>query len=323
MNLPIAPLRKRPITVTVAGERDTGKTTLIAVVAQALENAGHLVRKPDHVPNATQARAELREQFDVTFVEANGAGAGALARENEQLRASIADLRGQVAGLSAQIAHHRSGGHVRAFERQVANLTAANQRYAATDEQLRREVDRLTILNTALREANDEFAAVTADLREENKALRARLDPAAVKEAFHRAYALAHRATMITIARHDQKRKHDQMMADMRRQADDLTARADAELLQALGLPTEPTKQATFSPAVQRRALTLLEQAAAIDAGAAPEDAAAATYEAGETRAQTATDKLLAANAALMADEYPSFPFAKARLTADDQDTGC
>lgn len=59
---------KRTI-VTVSGPPGAGKTTLIAILAQALRSANHKVEVPTHTPNATTAIADLHEQFDVKFVE--------------------------------------------------------------------------------------------------------------------------------------------------------------------------------------------------------------------------------------------------------------
>lgn len=61
--------RKRPITVTVSGERGSGKTTLISVLSHALESSEHRVVKPEGTPAAYAAIADLHEQFDITFVE--------------------------------------------------------------------------------------------------------------------------------------------------------------------------------------------------------------------------------------------------------------
>lgn len=59
--------RKRPITVTVAGDIASGKTTLIAVVAEALRSTGHHATVPQQ---SLGARIDsLEELFDVTFIE--------------------------------------------------------------------------------------------------------------------------------------------------------------------------------------------------------------------------------------------------------------
>lgn len=55
---------KRPITVTVSGPMASGKTTLIALIAQALRSTGHYASVPAVVYGTT-----LDERFDVTFVE--------------------------------------------------------------------------------------------------------------------------------------------------------------------------------------------------------------------------------------------------------------
>jgi hypothetical protein len=104
MKTPTASSTKRPITVTVSGDRNSGKTTLIAVVAHALENSNHRVHKPDHVPNAFAAIADLHEQFDITFVEDNGDGAVpyVFAAREEVLKEEIARLTAEVGRLHAE-----------------------------------------------------------------------------------------------------------------------------------------------------------------------------------------------------------------------------
>ena len=57
------------VTVTVSGERGSGKTTLMAVLAQALRGAGHEVIVPDHTPTAAKAISDLTRPYVVTFRE--------------------------------------------------------------------------------------------------------------------------------------------------------------------------------------------------------------------------------------------------------------
>lgn len=58
---------KRPITVTVSGPMASGKTTLIALIAQALWSTGHRATVPQQ--SLGVAVDTLDELFDVTFVE--------------------------------------------------------------------------------------------------------------------------------------------------------------------------------------------------------------------------------------------------------------
>jgi regulator of replication initiation timing len=151
--------RKRPITVTVSGERGSGKTTLIAVVATALENSGHAVQKDRFVPNASRAVAELHEQFDITFVEQYDGQRRPVIHEAAKLRATIEELRGQVAGLSGE----------------RSRLAAHNRRLIEEDEKLREQVQQGTLYAAnllaeieTLREANVDYAGENGDLRVEN-----------------------------------------------------------------------------------------------------------------------------------------------------------
>lgn len=57
------------VTVTVSGDRGSGKTTLMAVLAQALRGAGHDVVVPDHTPSASRAISDLSLPYRVTFHE--------------------------------------------------------------------------------------------------------------------------------------------------------------------------------------------------------------------------------------------------------------
>lgn len=60
------------VTVTVSGDRNAGKSTLIAVLSQALLGAGHGVNIPKDTPSAISAIADLSRPYLVTFVEDYG-----------------------------------------------------------------------------------------------------------------------------------------------------------------------------------------------------------------------------------------------------------
>jgi len=122
------PGRKRPITVTVSGERGSGKTTLISVVAHALRGSDHIANVPDHVPNVTQAIADLHEQFDVTFIEGDLADL-----EIEHLLemitardATIAKQRVEIEGLNNELDSHK--------EALAASIANANTAWARVSE---------------------------------------------------------------------------------------------------------------------------------------------------------------------------------------------
>lgn len=63
-----APKNKK-VNVFVTGATGTGKSTLIAVLAQALNGAGHATTVPPETPGVAAAISDLAEQFEVTFHE--------------------------------------------------------------------------------------------------------------------------------------------------------------------------------------------------------------------------------------------------------------
>lgn len=60
------------VTVTVSGDPGSGKSTLIAVLSQALIGAGHAVDVPYGTPTAIQAITDLSRPYLVTFAEQDG-----------------------------------------------------------------------------------------------------------------------------------------------------------------------------------------------------------------------------------------------------------
>lgn len=327
MNASANKRRKRPITVTVAGERGSGKTTLISVVAHALENSGHKVAKGPYVPNATRAIADLHEQFDVTFVEQYEADTeveGLRARNRElterlaefretnirvveesrvvvneaaQLRATIEELRGQVAGLSNE----------------NARLRESNVRYAKVDEDLRA--------------ANLAYAAENADLRVENHELsRTRVPPQDARRQIDMAFEEVRQAAYIEMERNRLRTQADELKQRARKLGHEGDARLDGARQRMMFALTGGTaaRVAQFDPLDEKaeeqgydvdyeRPRTLLEQAADIRSA---ESEAYARYadeshrdfdhenDAFEKRrAQSATDRLAAANLALMGDD--------------------
>jgi chromosome segregation ATPase len=317
--------RKRPITVTVSGERGSGKTTLIAVVANALENSGHRVVKDRFVPAASRAVADLHEQFDITFVEQYEpeSVSDQLVHEAATLRATIEELRGQVAGLSGE----------------RSRLAEDNRRLIAQDEKLREQVQQgalyaanlLAEIET-LREANVDYAGDNGDLRVENADLharlkhsgpsRARVTPQEARRQIDMAFEEVRQAAYVEMERNRLRTHADDLKQQARKlgqEGEARLAKARDRMLFALTGGTASQFSADegetyvtaeeakayfservanpFSPDAKRRALTLLEQAAEIEAG---------------SREQVATDKLLEANRRAMRDD-DVFP----------QDTGC
>ena len=90
----------RQVNVSVSGEPGSGKSTLIALLAQALEGAGHVAIKPPHIKTASAAIADLHHKFEVTFgeevqqaVDDAASAIGDVTQENAALRAENAALR--------------------------------------------------------------------------------------------------------------------------------------------------------------------------------------------------------------------------------------
>jgi predicted nuclease with TOPRIM domain len=326
--------RKRPITVTVSGERGSGKTTLIAVVATALENAGHAVQKDRFVPNAVRAVQELREQFDVTFVEQYD-GQSDLIHEAAKLRATIEELRGQVAGLSGE----------------RGRLDAHNRRLIEEDEKLREQVQQGTLYAAnllaeveALREANINYAGENGDLRVENQELNARfnnavndlvrteraraaiseqtgvwMSPQEARQQIDMAFEEVRQAAYVEMERNRLRTHAD----DLKQQARKLAQEGEARLCKArdrvLFALTGGTAARVaqfgdtfygerisnpFSAEEKRRAVDLMEQDeddVAYERPRTLSEQAQAIY--GRTRESSATDRLAAANIASMVDD--------------------
>jgi hypothetical protein len=110
----------RHCTVTVSGDRGAGKSTLISILAQALQGAGHDVSKPDHIKNASQAISDLHHKFKVHFVEAEEAETVTLTlaadtsplreiiERNETLERMVEAANKREAELRAQLAKYPS-----------------------------------------------------------------------------------------------------------------------------------------------------------------------------------------------------------------------
>jgi energy-coupling factor transporter ATP-binding protein EcfA2 len=273
--------RKRPITVTVSGERGSGKTTLIAVVAQALENSGHLVNKPDHVPNATTAVADLHEQFDVTFVERYEAdvrelGEALQAAEVERLKAECARLAEIDEKLRAEI---------------VAVSAARDSAFSLLrDEQNAGDEARAEL--TKLRWEN-EVNAVTIDaLSSENASLhKSPIDPARVSEQIEIAFAEVRDATML-----DMERRRVQRLVDERKaEAVKLRVESDARFECARKRVQLALSGSPMPSPIERRVWQAASPNAA-DVRRYPGD--------GPHNEEAATAKLAAANLALMAEDH-------------------
>lgn len=192
--------RKRPITVSVAGERSSGKTTLIAVVAQALRNADHLVQTEPHVPSGAMAVRDLHEQFDVTFVEAyeTDGSAEAVARGeapatatdaiNDRDYATKTEMRAEITALKRQLialgeSHAKQSQMLYASTSANAELEAVRVGQVERLQDCKRENDLLLTSNAELvqkyeaaKEAHVEATHRVKALCRENAQLRATID---------------------------------------------------------------------------------------------------------------------------------------------------
>lgn len=103
------------VTVTVSGDRGSGKSYLIAVLAQALRGAGHTATTEDHIPSALKAISDLSQPYNVTFREADPTlrdeatavlheaadEITTLRQQNEELRTKASELEQRVlAGIA-------------------------------------------------------------------------------------------------------------------------------------------------------------------------------------------------------------------------------
>lgn len=203
------PGRKRPITVTVSGPRTSGKTTLIAVVAQALRGSNHLVKTPAHVPSAAAAIADLHEQFDISFVESDDPPIvnrytdeiNALKAERDTAREAAERAWTEVATLREQLTAARGSLSVAIDTSAVQPLVdetmkavdatvADNEALAASLESAEAKIDQLNEALVSARAAIGQFeedkarlSAAVSDYQEQIKALQAPA-PGSALEAF-------------------------------------------------------------------------------------------------------------------------------------------
>lgn len=264
--------RKRPVTVVVSGERGSGKTTLIAILAHALENSGHAVQKEPHIPRASAAIADLHDQFDVVLVEDETnhiAGAPSTNWEAECARIVAVDekLRAEVVSLTAAKDaalrmlrdEQKAGDDARA---EITNLKAENEVFGL-------EIDQLTHDNARLR--------------------KIRPDIGALEEQIGIAFAEVREAAILDMDRRRVRRIADERMAEsvkLRNEADARFAKAQQRMRLALmGTPLP-------SPVAREDVELMRAYIPASD----PCDA--------DAREASATAKLRAANLVLMSEDH-------------------
>lgn len=145
------------VTVTVSGERGSGKSYLIAVLAQALRGAGHEAITPHNTPSAIQAISDLSRPYSVVFLESKPdekaqavqAIDGAIS-EIESLRAQVIKLEAERTALKAALGRE----HGRLFELEQRNAYLEQQvRANVTNGLSPDEINRL--INRALTHARD------------------------------------------------------------------------------------------------------------------------------------------------------------------------
>jgi chromosome segregation ATPase len=351
--------RKRPITVTVSGERGSGKTTLIAVVSAALENSGHQVQKDRFVPNASRAIADLHEQFDVTFVEQYDPDSDAtnlrernrelterlaefrennirvveesraVAEEAAKLRATIEELRGEVAGLSIENSRLRNQS-AETLSRELADVRAKLigereiiNRLVETDEKLRREIadigkqrDHLGAQSAKhayeLEQANIYAAGLLSHVEMLNAALRSspHIAPDDAARQVDMAFEEVRQAAYLEMERNRVRTEADELKHRARKLGHEGEARLTKArqrmmfaLVGDLNVFVPDAEPVGGNQNNRPRGLMLVEQAAMIEAGAMPWQVENAIYNMTGTREEAATDKLAAANLALMADD--------------------
>ncbi|USN15560.1 P-loop containing nucleoside triphosphate hydrolase [Brevundimonas phage vB_BpoS-Kikimora] len=152
------------VTVTVTGDKGSGKTTLIAVLAQALAGAGHDVTVPEGTPSASRAISDLTRRYQVDFLEASPTAL-------EQAHQRIAELEAKIAAASRASIQPAPGG-VYTFQEAEDIITRAMTylsdavKLEMSREDTREEFNRVrTKMATLRHEADARRVKATAMLR--------------------------------------------------------------------------------------------------------------------------------------------------------------
>ncbi|UTC28445.1 hypothetical protein GURKE_04430 [Brevundimonas phage vB_BpoS-Gurke] len=153
------------VTVTVTGDKGSGKTTLIAVLAQALAGAGHDVTVPEGTPSASRAISDLTRRYQVDFLEASPTAL-------EQAHQRIAELEEELSAAAARASIQAAPGGVYTFQEAEDIITRAMTylsdavKLEMSREDTREEFNRVrTKMATLRHEADARRVKATAMLR--------------------------------------------------------------------------------------------------------------------------------------------------------------
>lgn len=222
----------RRCTVTVSGERGCGKSTLIAILAQALEGAGHAVSKPDHIKSAAQAISDLHHKFNVRFVEA-------------------AD--GESVTLTLDVDNAPVAEALKQAQQQIAACHADMQRVSADNTEKTRLLSQANRVNAELQSRLDDATSRLALLESASPPL---LAPGDADRLITRVISYVRDAALMERQREDLHRSAEDLKNQSRKLRDESEARvreAEALLTQAL-TGRRPTPITPAQVQVERRA---------------------------------------------------------------------
>lgn len=205
------------VTVTVSGVQGSGKTTLMAVLAQSLRGAGHEVVVPDHTPSAVKAISDLSLPYRVTFRELEpGQESLTVVVDSITVASVMDDCAEQINLLGAELEESR---------RAYAEATT-----------------RVAFLDARLGEFRSALLERTKELNEAKERVP---DADTAAELIRKALSYARESATIDHERHDLNRRSEDMKADlakMRRESEARMREAHAMMLHALTGERPPVK---------------------------------------------------------------------------------
>ncbi|UTC28597.1 P-loop containing nucleoside triphosphate hydrolase [Brevundimonas phage vB_BpoS-Marchewka] len=216
------------VTVTVSGDAGSGKSTLMAVLAQALRGAGHEVVVPENTPSTTRAISDLSRPYRVTFREAKPGA------ETLTVVVDTKDIADELEGL------------VERTEGLAEALTAARQEAAEASARATKSEAKLGEFREALIERSKELH----DLRERIPS------PARAEMMITEALTYARESAIIERDRQEVVRRTEDLKSESSKMRDEATARlkeAHALLTHAL-TGARPRVKTPADIALERRA---------------------------------------------------------------------
>ncbi|UTC29591.1 P-loop containing nucleoside triphosphate hydrolase [Brevundimonas phage vB_BpoS-Bambus] len=259
------------VTVTVSGDAGSGKSTLMAVLAQALRGAGHEVVVPENTPSTTRAISDLSRPYRVTFREA---------KPGVETLTVVVDTKDLSNDLSE---------YVDRTERLAEALTAARQEAAEASARAAKSDAKLGEFRQALIERSKELH----DLRERIPS------PARAEAMITEALTYARESAIIERDRQEVVRRTEDLKTESSKMRDEASARlneAHALLTHAL-TGARPRVKTPADIALERRAAARqlsAQDKLALANGASPVTSAEQVVAAGlDGHAKTIADSMV------------------------------